>query len=432
MTMSRLLSTVGLVFGLSSLFVGQSVMAGSLVDSLFNANLLSAEVRASPPDEPIAALRAYLAVPIEQRGPIAEEPFATAALTKAQAEQAKELLWRDHVARIRQEREEEMKSRLLVDGELKMPIVFRVLGKKPSGGRSLYISMHGGGGAPKQVNDRQWQNQQRLYEPPEGVYLAPRAPTDTWNLWHQSHIDRFFDRLIENLIVFEDVNPNRVYLMGYSAGGDGAYQLAPRMADRWAAVAMMAGHPNDTSPLGLRNVGFAIYMGGRDSAYRRNEIAAEWKEKLARLQQENRGGYRHLVTIYPKKGHWMDRQDASSIDWMRKQKRNRFPTKIVWKQDDVTHRRFYWLAVSEPQAGTLVIAERDGATIDLQTDKPEEISIRLNDEMLNLDKPVRITSGGRVLYEGLVPRSIATLSRTLSERGDPTMVFSGEVQLGAR
>jgi poly(3-hydroxybutyrate) depolymerase len=35
-----------------------------------------------------------------------------------------------------------------------------------------------------------------------------------------------FARLIEDLIVLEDVNPDRVYLLGYSAGGDGVYQLA--------------------------------------------------------------------------------------------------------------------------------------------------------------------------------------------------------------
>ena len=76
-------------------------------------------------------------------------------------------------------------------------------------GRSLFISMHGGGGAPPAVHESQWQ---------EGIYLAPRAPTDTWSLWHQRHINNFFDRLIEDLIVFSNVNPNRVYLMGYSAG----------------------------------------------------------------------------------------------------------------------------------------------------------------------------------------------------------------------
>ena len=77
------------------------------------------------------------------------------------------------------------------------------------------------GNAPARVNDGQWENQKRLYRPKEGIYLAPRAPTNTWNLWHQGHIDPMFMRLIENLVALQEVNPNRVYLMGYSAGGDG-------------------------------------------------------------------------------------------------------------------------------------------------------------------------------------------------------------------
>ena len=145
--------------------------------------------------------------------------------------------------------------------------------------------MHGGGGAPPQVNDGQWKNQMRLYKPNEGIYLCPRAPTDTWNLWHQSHIDPLFDRLIENMIIFEEVDPDKVYLMGYSAGGDGVYQLAPRMCDRFAAAAMMAGHPNETSPQGLRNLPFALQVGENDKSYRRNKIAESWGEKLAELKE---------------------------------------------------------------------------------------------------------------------------------------------------
>ena len=58
--------------------------------------------------------------------------------------------------------------------------------------------MHGGGGAPAEVNDKQWQNQISLYQPAEGIYMAPRAPTDTWNLWHQDHIDVFFALFIQS------------------------------------------------------------------------------------------------------------------------------------------------------------------------------------------------------------------------------------------
>ncbi len=138
----------------------------------------------------------------------------------------------------------------------------------------------------------------------------PRAPTDNWNLWHEGHIDPLFDRLIEDMIVFEEVNPNRVYITGYSAGGDGVYQLAPRMADRFAAAAMMAGHPNETSPLGLRNWPFAIHMGDKDAAYKRNEVAAEWRDKLKALREADPQGYEHLVKLHAGRGHWMNGEDA--------------------------------------------------------------------------------------------------------------------------
>ena len=130
-----------------------------------------------------------------------------------------------HVALIQRERADEIKNRVLKDGELEMPFFYKTFGEKPANGRSLWISLHGGGGVPKQVNDSQWERHKKLYTVEEGIYLAPRAPTNTWNLWHQAHIDRLFGRLIEDLIVLEEVNPDRVYLLGYSAGGDGVYQL---------------------------------------------------------------------------------------------------------------------------------------------------------------------------------------------------------------
>ena len=117
-----------------------------------------------------------------------------------------------------------------------MRVLERTLGEEPEAGYSLWISMHGGGGAPKQTNDRQWKNQVGLYSPKEGIYVAPRAPTDTWNLWHEKHMDDLIDRMIEDYVIDRGVDPNRVYLMGYSAGGDGVFQLAPRMADRFAGL----------------------------------------------------------------------------------------------------------------------------------------------------------------------------------------------------
>ena len=359
---------------------------------------------------------------------------ATDSLTKAEAEEALQKLWQEHVASIRESRADEMKSQEIVMNKLKMPFSTEVFGEKPETGRSMYISMHGGGGAPSHVNNQQWDNQKKLYKLEEGVYVVPRAPTDTWDLWHQSHIDQFFDRLIENCIVFEDVDPNRVYIMGYSAGGDGVYQLAPRMADRLAAASMMAGHPNETSPLGLRNLPFTLHMGGNDTAYNRNKIAAEWAMKLEDLQKQDPKGYVHFVKIHEGKGHWMDRKDAQAIPWMAQYTRDPFPSRIVWKQDDVVQKRFYWLAVepTDIRERALVIANRDGQTFDVQSQDVDKITLRFNDSMIDFDQPIKITSGEKVLFEGKVERSLECIKKTLSERGDRNSIYSSEVTVALR
>jgi hypothetical protein len=342
----------------------------------------------------------------------------------------KQQLWREHVKKTKATRGAEMKARVLQMGSLEMPFWYTTFGKKPKGGRSLWISMHGGGGAPKKVNDQQWENQKKLYQLKEGVYVAPRAPTDTWNLWHQKHMDGFLDRLIENMIVFEDVNPDRVYIMGYSAGGDGVYQLAPRMADRFAAAAMMAGHPNETKPDGLRNLPFTLHMGAEDSAYDRNKIAAQWQEKLAALQKGDEGGYAHWVEIYQGKGHWMDREDAAALPWMAKYSRNLRPEKVVWLQDDVTHRQFYWLAVEEPSKGSKLVVERDGQVFRiLEADGISQLSLLLDGEMVDFSKEILVFYGEEQIFRAKVQKSMDVMRRSLSERGDFGGIWEAVIRL---
>ncbi len=371
----------------------------------------------------------YLTVPRQQRDPIESKTFAQAPLSRAQAEQATELLWQDYATLIRDTRKAEHDAKVIKLDKLSLRYAFTVFGQKPAAGRSLFLSLHGGGNAAASVNDEQWENQKTLYQPSEGIYLCPRAPTDTWNLWHEAHIDPMFERLIANLIVLEGVNPDRVYVMGYSAGGDGVYQLGPRMADHWAAAAVMAGHPNDAQPFGLFNIGLTIHVGALDTAYDRNLVAQQWGTKLDQLAASNPGGYPHLVQIHANKPHWMDLEDAVAVPWMQKFTRNPMPSTVVWYQDDVPHTRFYWLAVEAAQAlaKTEVRATRDGQRITLESTSLSSIKVRLSDSMLDLDQPVSITANGREQFTGNVSRSIAVLANTLTERGDPRFLFSAEV-----
>ena len=377
----------------------------------------------------VQSLQRHLKIIRDKRPNINTQKFKSIALTQADAAKARDLLWADRLEFLCQERSVEMNAKVIRHGNLTMPFEFFIYGKKPKGGRSLYISMHGGGNVPKRVNDSQWENQKRLYRPKEGVYVAPRAPTNTWNLWHQGHIDPMFAQLIENMVALKEVNPNRVYLMGYSAGGDGVYQLAPRMADYLAAAAMMAGHPNDTSPLGLRNLPFAIHVGERDNGFNRNKVALQWKDMLASLKSSDPQGYVHYVRIHAGRGHWMNREDAVAVEWMAKHTRNPYPRKIVWKQDNVLHDNFYWLSLPRGQAKAReeIRAQIKGQVIDLKGPAGKKVAVNLNDDLVDLQKPVVISSQGKELFKGETARTIGQLSIALARRRNPEYMFPSQV-----
>ena len=370
-------------------------------------------------------LTTYLKTPHAERQPIAKQLFNTVPLSKAHARQAQKLLWDDYAKYIKENRQAEMDSRKITIGEMSMPFFYTVTGDIPEGGRSLYISLHGGGGTTQQVNDGQWENQKKLYQIHEGVYLAPRAPNNAWNMWFQDHIDAMFDRIIQNMIIFENVNPNRIYLMGYSAGGDGLYRMAPRMADRWAATSMMAGHPGDTSMISLFNTPFSIHAGANDTAYNRNSEAVKYGEIMDELERTNPGGYPHWTEIYPDKGHWIDKGAADAIPWMHSFTRNPNPKKIIWQQNK--HKRFFWLAVDKLSQDKVVHVKIRDQIINVNADDLDEISIRLNDNMLDLNYEIIVKSDNKELYKGPANRTINTIHKTLAERGDPTSTFTSEI-----
>lgn len=224
------------------------------------------------------------------------------------------------------------------------------------------------------------------------------------------------------------MDPKRIYLTGYSAGGDGVWRLAPRMADRWAASAMMAGHPGGVNLDNLRNSPFTLHMGGKDGAYNRNGEARKYKKVLEELHSADPDGYDHWVEIHEDKGHWMDREDAAAIPWMLERTRNLRPSRVVWRVMGGAPHRSYWLSQETPAGGSRVVVELRGQEIHvLEHANTDQISLRLDDSMVNLDEPVKVHCEGKWLFEGVVPRKRSVIKKTLEERGDPAGIFTAEL-----
>jgi predicted peptidase len=71
------------------------------------------------------------------------------------------------------------------------------------------------------------------------LVVAPQCPPDT--TWCDGQILDALDRLVDGLLETERADPNRLFLTGFSMGGIGAFCLALRRPDRFAAVATVCG-----------------------------------------------------------------------------------------------------------------------------------------------------------------------------------------------
>ncbi len=355
--------------------------------------------------------------------------FAQTNLTRKKADAIAATELQTQIAQQKGKAEAEWAAKQIEHKNFVMKFTTQIFGEKPKDGRSLYISLHGGGGTTPKANDQQWENQKKLYTPKEGVYFVPRSPANTWNMWHDYPMDELLAEVIKSEIAIDDVNPDKVYVMGYSAGGDGVFQLAPRLADYWGAAAMMAGHPGDAQILNLKNIPFTAFVGGKDAAYKRNELVAQWGKRLDSLEKVYPGSFIHDTHVYADMPHWMGRKDTIAVPWMAAYKRNALPKDIIWIQDDILRNQFYWLGadIATAKQGLKARVAVKGNNIDVIENQNELLYIYLNDNLVDLDKKVTVTINGKKVFDKKVPRNADVIKQSIAARLDKSLVFSGKL-----
>ena len=161
--------------------------------------------------------------------------------------------------------------------------------------------MHGGGGAPQELNDSQWRQMQVYYrDHPEVGRLSlrglARARTTTWNGFYTGYVYPLIQNLLRQFLLFADVDPNKQFIMGYSHGGYGAFAIGPKMPDHFAAVHSSAGALADgASAMTLRNTVFSSMVGGKDTTYGRYDRIREFRKRdteTARRPDRHLPGFR--------------------------------------------------------------------------------------------------------------------------------------------
>ena len=313
------------------------------------------------------------------------------------------------------------------------PYLWRTVGEKPPTGWALVIAMHGGGGAPKEVNDGEWKYMFSTYykDHPEAggyIYLALRAPNDTWNGFYDDAISPLIEQLIKQFVLLEDVDPDKVYTLGASHGGYGAFVIGPKIPYRFAAVHAAASAPTDGETYGenLRDVPFSIMTGALDDGYGRIDRDQKFMAEVEGWRKLY-GGYDITLTSPAGVGHLVPDHDVLAD--MLKYRRNPWPSHIVWSQSDTVLHRFYWLDAPRPNPKGHIEAIVSGNTIVINSLNQDKVSLWLDQSLVNLNKPVTVKVAGFKDQKFVLHPNAETFCEGIMETADPRLAAPVKVEV---
>jgi pimeloyl-ACP methyl ester carboxylesterase len=313
------------------------------------------------------------------------------------------------------------------------PYTVKTVGTRPAKGWGLVIAMHGGGGTAKEVNDSQWAGMQKHYKdhPELGgyIYLALRAPNDTWNGFYDVYVYPLVANLIQQFTLWGDVDPNKVFLMGYSHGGYGAFAIGPKMPDRFAAIHASGAAPTDgeTTAKTLRNTPFTAMVGEFDTMYGRLERDQKFDAEVRQLRGNRTDIYPVRVDVMQGFQHG-NLKDHDKLVEMLPAVRNPVPRELTWLMTDEVIRDFFWLHTDAPAKAREIDATCRANTVSVTTTNVPSARVRLDSRLVDFSKPVQLEVNGQKSTVRLTPR-LRTLCETLQERGDPELAFTAEIEL---
>jgi poly(3-hydroxybutyrate) depolymerase len=411
-----------------------------------------------------------------------EEAYAN--LTDSQSiSNLRELVWQEYVESVsasEPERKSEIKKNRttkITIGKTTMKVQTKVIGQAPDDGYPVFLVYHGGGYDPTgTTNESQWSGMATRYTATgvAGIYISIRSVSDNESSGQIFSTDiswKFYDRIIEDCILYMNANPNQCYIVGYSAGGNGVYQIAPILADRLAAATMTAGHPEGVDLTNLYNLPFYLNVGELDPAYNRNTITVEYSKKLDQLAETYGGGYIHECFVHVGKEHGVVGDNATSAQtvvkdldsWYSAYKasgtlasttgnttsaitdaatlmtawtRDPLPTRVVWNTSTTKSSQrginsFYWLS-TDTQSGIVDVSyDKSTNTITIASNKLKKgnLTIYLNEGMVDLfsDITVVFPNGKTVTVRPEI--DLELLRTTTAERGDSNYQFCASITI---
>lgn len=301
----------------------------------------------------------------------------------------------------------------------------------------LIVCLHGAGFDGNRYLER-WSA--RLGE--SYIIVCPSVEGGIW--WTDDAVYQVIS-LIEEIKAIYNVDTNRIFLTGMSNGGVGALRIGITYADRFAGVIPMAGAmPDEALPLlkNLKNTSVYIIHGSKDQV-----IPVEYSRKINNRLTELGYDvvYREHSRVHPEAGgHFFPSEELPDlIKWLEGKKRNPYPKELIKLASNGEGTGCYWVRIDETEQPkekkekktnwslfTQIEAKiTDGNRIEVKSRKVRKYTLFLNDNIIDLSKPITIITNGRVSFEGLLKKDPSLLLKEARSRQDREMFFTTAVTI---
>lgn len=225
-----------------------------------------------------------------------------------------------------------------------------------------------------------------------------------------------------------NIDRNRVWMVGHSAGGVASFMVAPPWADRFAGIApFVCGieHGNRLNNtrllpvyhvLGLKDNPFFLET-GRKNSKKLQEVGGPLKVV------EKNGGH----DVYP------DECDKC-LAWLTPQPRRFWSKEVSWSPDSArTAGGFYWVeseaGATSGRGGKAAWKVSVGADNAVTVEGDGVTGLLLCDELVDLDKPVTVKRGDAEAFAGAAPRTLRVALEWVAATGDFSAVPCARVKL---
>ncbi|MBN2489770.1 MAG: hypothetical protein JXQ29_02850 [Planctomycetes bacterium] len=303
--------------------------------------------------------------------------------------------------------------------------------------RPLVVCLHGGSrgiGDPGQIMGLLG----NTYLGKKCIVAAPKVPAEA--VFAEPISARLVREMIWEIGMEYAVDFDRIYCTGHSLGGVGAWYMAGVMPDLFAAAAPAAGNPPAIVDYEyLYNTPLYVVHGATDIQVT-PDADRQAAEIIKNLPKENkREGwfvYREILTK-DGRGHALPNDVVRDMaEFMLRFRRSYAPDRVICACPLTRGRdleiepnaRCFWLVIEGSPWGSKADGriEKDN-TLRITFTGAGRLIVYLSDDMVDLDRPVKIWVNGQLKVDRVVPRSAQFLLEHIDQTRDRGRTFANQV-----